>query len=449
MDFLIRFTQSHETFRLPEIQALAALEGIELIVKDYQTDSPFCLVTLPSPAAARRLVARAILVQSIYEHWATATTLPALRSAVRSSPQASRPEYATCSFKFTFDSFQATRPHADKIAIIDSFSFLPFSGPIAMRDPDAEFAILEEWALGSTLLGVTEPARVHFGRLVGAGARELSGVYNLKKRKYISTTSMDSELALVTANLALAAPGKLFYDPFVGTGSFPVACAHFGALAFGSDIDGRSIRGGAKGGVKANFEQYGLGHLLGGMFAADLTNTPLRVGGGRRLWDGIVCDPPYGVREGLKVLGSRDPKEGDEAVRREKSYLPDYIPPKKPYSFLAMLDDILAFAADSLVDGGRLAFWMPTSNEEAEEIRPPTHPRLEIVAVCSQDFNKWSRKLIAYRRIPDAEVDQDAERAWVAAQADKGKGGAGADGTTANELNPFRKMYFTKPASQS
>lgn len=131
---------------------------------------------------------------------------------------------------------------------------------------------------------------------------------------------MDSELALITANLAHASAGKLFYDPFVGTGSFPVAAAHFGALAFGSDIDGRSIRGAGKGGgVAANFAQYGLGHLLGGMFVADLTNTPLRAG--RRLWDGIVCDPPYGVREGLKVLGRRDPERRPSSLEagRERS----------------------------------------------------------------------------------------------------------------------------------
>lgn len=71
-----------------------------------------------------------------------------------------------------------------------------------------------------------------------------------------------------------------------------------------------------------------------------------------------------------------------------------------------MLDDILAFATASLVDGGRLAFWMPTSNEEAEEIRPPTHPCLQIVAVCRQDFNKCesphlpSPQLSAYSFLP-------------------------------------------------
>lgn len=67
---------------------------------------------------------------------------------------------------------------------------------------------------------------------------------------------------------------------------------------------------------------------------------------------------------------------------------PDYVPPKKPYSFLAMLDDILAFAADTLVDHGRLSFWMPTANDEEQEIPVPTHPCLEVVVVCVQTFNK-------------------------------------------------------------
>jgi tRNA (guanine10-N2)-methyltransferase len=65
-----------------------------------------------------------------------------------------------------------------------------------------------------------------------------------------------------------------------------------------------------------------------------------------------------------------------------------YIPPKKPYGFLAMLDDILEFATISLVDNGRLSFWMPTSNDEDQEIKPPQHPSLEIVSICTQEFNK-------------------------------------------------------------
>lgn len=67
---------------------------------------------------------------------------------------------------------------------------------------------------------------------------------------------------------------------------------------------------------------------------------------------------------------------------------PDYVPPKKPYSFLAMLDDILVFATDTLVDNGRLAFWMPTANDENQEIATPTHPCLEVVDICVQPFYK-------------------------------------------------------------
>lgn len=69
------------------------------------------------------------------------------------------------------------------------------------------------------------------------------------------------------------------------------------------------------------------------------------------------------------------------------------MPPKKPYSFLAMLDNILVFAAQTLVDDGRLSFWMPSANDEEQEIAVPTHPCLEIVVICVQTFNKCKSPL--------------------------------------------------------
>lgn len=64
--------------------------------------------------------------------------------------------------------------------------------------------------------------------------------------------------------------------------------------------------------------------------------------------------------------------------------------------------DILTFAARTLVDGGRLCMWMPSANEsvpvaveghdtarvEPVELAIPSHPALELVSVCVQDFNK-------------------------------------------------------------
>jgi hypothetical protein len=53
-----------------------------------------------------------------------------------------------------------------------------------------------------------------------------------------------------------------------------------------------------------------------------------------------------------------------------------------------MLNDILDFAALSLVDDGRLSFWMPTANDEDQEIQIPQHPYLQITSVCTQAFNR-------------------------------------------------------------
>lgn len=174
-----------------------------------------------------------------------------------------------------------------------------------MKTPEQTFRIFEEYDYGSKT-----PKKIYFGRLVSGSQRQAVWEYSLKRRQYISTTSMDSELALLTANFALAAPGKYFYDPFVGTGSFPIACSHFGAMTMGSDIDVRMLRGKNGVDITSNFRQYGLLDRYLDGFVSDLTHSPLRTD---RFLDGIICDPPYGVREGLKVLGSRD-GSGKEAL---------------------------------------------------------------------------------------------------------------------------------------
>jgi tRNA (guanine10-N2)-methyltransferase len=205
--------------------------------------------------------------------------------------------YETSSFRFTVDTFHSKRSTEEQRALIETFTYLGFRGPVSMSDADLDMCIFEEYERGARL-----PKRVHLARLVRPSGRRAATTFDLRKRCYISTTSMDAELALVTANLALARPGSLFYDPFMGTGGFPLACANFGAVALGSDIDGRSIRGSRDRNVRTNFRQYGLESLQLDSFVCDLTNSPMRTG---QFLDGIVCDPPYGVREGLKVLGSK------------------------------------------------------------------------------------------------------------------------------------------------
>ncbi|KAF3766752.1 tRNA guanosine-2'-O-methyltransferase [Cryphonectria parasitica EP155] len=462
MEFLVRFGQLHESFRVPELQALAVAEDAPFDVVSYDPEKPFCVIRARDAQAAVRLVHRSILTQSVYEYWGGGGSLDELHQSVKAKSSHLWERYSKGSWKFSIDSFQGSRTADERRDMINTFRYMPLHGPIRMKDPDHDYTIFEEWPIDPTRMSTPPPTRYHFGRFLGKGGRDLVKKYDLKKRPYISTTSMDSELALVTANMALAGPGKIFYDPFVGTGSFPIACSAFGAISWGSDIDGRAVRGSGhdsraeakrslvKGEktLRGNFKNYELLGRLGDIFTSDLTNTPLRrlpfgrggPGGRARLFDGIVCDPPYGVREGLRVLGCRDPESTPWVV--EAGYTkykdPDFIAPKKPYSFLAMLDDILQFSAETLVDGGRLSFWMPTANDQDQEIGVPTHPCLEIITICVQPFNKWSRRLITYRKLPDESVSLTDLEAWEV------RAGAQHAGVTAEELNPFRKGYFNK-----
>lgn len=353
-------------------------------------------------------------------------------------------QYETASFRFVVEGYQGGKSTADQRVIIDSFSYMDFKGPPRMRDADVTFRVFEDYDLN-----VSMPKHLYFGRLIAESCRnEAKKTYDLKKRHYISTTSMDAELTLLTANIAHVAPGRIFYDPFMGTGGFPIACAHFGAMVFGSDIDGRTIRGlggSARRGqtgkydVVGNFKQYDLEANYLGAFVSDLTNTPLRItshGNDRQqgYLDGIVCDPPYGIREGLKVLGSRQELLDKERQSHEDQYKqPGYIPPKRPYSFTALLDDILAFAVATLVEDGRISMWMPTANDEDIELIIPSHPCLELTSVCVQAFNKWSRRLLTYRRLRKSEVPEGAlELARREYET----------GTRASDLNDFRRKYF-------
>ncbi|KAF2460835.1 RNA methylase family protein [Lineolata rhizophorae] len=468
--FLVRLVQVYESFRRAELEAIADLLEFKMDILDYNDDSPFCLVRLPSIQNARALISRTIIAHAIYVLWGSGSDYPSLRTSVREQSAHLWAPFAESSFRFEIDSFRGKRSMKEQRSIIESFSWLPLNGPIVMRGAELTLTVFEDWAAGdqkrrsqeqkpdsesqdpesaiasSSLPRPPQPKRLYLGQLIAESGRSHAlAKYDLKKRVYVSTTSFAAEIALVTANMAHAAPGRLLYDPLAGTGSLPVACAHFGAMTCGSDIDGRMIRGkGGRRSVVGNFEQYGFKERWLDGWVSDLTNSPLRGLGDeeatrRAGWlDGIVCDPPYGVREGCKTLGKRREErnavvEGPVYIDGKLSHLLDgYVPPKKPYSFDAMLDDILEFAAVMLVENGRLAMWVPTANENNIALVTPMHPHLELVSECIQSFNKWSRRLLTYRRLRAGEIDRST----------KSRKRTYGTGVTANELNSFRKKYF-------
>jgi tRNA (guanine10-N2)-methyltransferase len=148
------------------------------------------------------------------------------------------------------------------------------------------------------------------------------------------------------ANQAKITHGSLMYDPFCGTGSFPIIASHFGAYSIGglnfffltflADIDGRQIRGKAavnagrhpsstsspklpsemtkneinhekalsmaNKSIMVNAKQYDLEKRILDNLVFDCAHHPFReVGNG--WFDAIITDPPYGVRAGAKIIG--------------------------------------------------------------------------------------------------------------------------------------------------
>jgi len=96
------------------------------------------------------------------------------------------------------ETYNGTRTMKEQVDIINTFSFLPFTGNIDLKKPANTFMVLEKYPAPTE-----PPCKIYMGKLVGSGDRQLVATYDLKKRKYLGTTSMDAELSLIMSNMAL------------------------------------------------------------------------------------------------------------------------------------------------------------------------------------------------------------------------------------------------------
>jgi tRNA (guanine10-N2)-methyltransferase len=357
MKFLVHFAQFHPEFRLPELLSLAQLNQINLEYdsNSYSNDCPFLVVELSSIEDAKKLVKRSVLVKEIVELWSHAHSLDSLFEGIKSCFQFKNEFYKKCSFKFHVEAYGYTLTLPEQIQRIESFSWMGCEGKIDLKSPQVTFGYYEDYS-GQAFNGkklTCPPRNVYFGVILASGNRNIVSKYDLKKREYLGTTSMDAELSLIMANQALVGPGSLVLDPFVGTGSFLITCSHFGAYTIGSDIDGRQIRGSGKG-IDSNVSQYNLQNLVLGTLVCDIAHHPWKK---QEIFDAIVCDPPYGVRAGAKKIASTNmsPYKKNGELR---------YPTTEPYEMTLVISDLISFAVTYLNPKGRLVFWLPTLNEE-------------------------------------------------------------------------------------
>ncbi|KAL9458655.1 hypothetical protein AB3S75_007509 [Citrus x aurantiifolia] len=396
-------------YRKPEVESLAYLFGVNDALEwklpiHHHPDSPFHFVNLPSEDIARSIANRSILVKGMYEVWGEGSSYEELEEAIRSYPEDQMLPYLSfdTTFKITVDSFGKVFSFQEQNDRIKGLSYIPFKGRVNLKNPDHKFWLIEtdDYGVNNGLPPVAE-RRIFFGREIGAADRKLIPTYQLKSRNYLGPTAMDAEVAFLMANQALVEPGKLVYDPFVGTGSILVAAAHFGAMTMGADIDIRVVRDGRgpDTNVWSNFKQYGLQMPIG-LLRADNNLPPWRPGL-KEVFDAIICDPPYGVRAGGRKSGGRKLLKGvvdPYTVPDDKRV--GHIPSTAPYCLSECVHDLLDLAGRMLVMGGRLVYFYPVLREDSMQNPFPEHPCFKLVASSEQILSsRYSRVLLTMVKI--------------------------------------------------
>ncbi|PIN06157.1 putative RNA methylase [Handroanthus impetiginosus] len=397
-------------YRKPEFEALAGLFGAESslewrLPEDYHPDSPFHFVNLPSEDMARSVASRSILIKGIYEIWGEGHNFEELEEAIGSYPDDRKLPYLSpgSTFKISIDSFGRVLSTRDQSDRLHKLSFIPFKGKVNLRNPEHKFCLIDNDDYGSNNgLPPIVKRKIFFGREIGAADRKLLQTYQLKSRKYLGPTAMDAEMAFLMANQAQVKPGKLVYDPFVGTGSILIAAAHYGAMTMGADIDIRVVRDGRgpNCNVWSNFQQYGLPMPIS-LLRADNNLPPWR-SGLKEMFDAIICDPPYGVRAGGRKSGGRKLLKGvigPYTVPDDKRT--DHIPSTAPYSLAECVHDLLDVAARMLIMGGRLVYFYPVLREDdSPEPTFPEHPCFKLIATCEQILSyRYSRVLLTMVKV--------------------------------------------------
>jgi len=384
----------------------------------------------------RKLMSRSVLCKSAFELWGSGRDYDQLRSSISEYPDKFKaPFFAeTKTFAVRVKGLGRKLPSSQQGKRIDDLeSVLPFQGKVKLEDPDAQFYILEDYTKpgGSR---TSTPRQIYFCRLLCDAQRGLFEKYSLKQRKFIGNTSMDPMLGLAMANFACAAPGKLVCDPFVGTGSLLISAAHYGAYVVGADISYNILHARGKSSrkdagwrkrdetIRHSLAEYGLDHCYVDVLLADAARHPWRAK--RSVFDAIVTDPPYGIREACSRIGSK--KEGVVVPELGEGLV--HFPEQTAYHLDEIFTDLLDFAARFLVERGRLVFWLPVYRSDYTPAIVPSHPALTLVHNCEQVLNSHSsRRLIVMEKARDASVG----RATIA-------------GSVYSGHNAFRNRYFNQ-----
>ncbi|KAK3751185.1 hypothetical protein RRG08_023942 [Elysia crispata] len=391
---------------MKEIRSILSLIGCQGIMKekDLSDGSPFMEVELSSETVAKALMQRTVLSKRLYELWGEGTSVYDINTQIKQLPKEILEPYTSenSSFRIVVETFNKKLSTLEKISRIEKLTEPDsiFYGPIKLNCPDYSFHLLEFYHFDGTSQPASEPSKVYFGRWIADGQRARIQQYHLQKRHFIANTSMDACLSMVMANLGQIKDSDFVFDPFVGSGSLLVACAHYGAYVAGTDIDFLLLHARAKPSrakqktrsrnesVRSNLQQYGFESRYIDVLVADASRHKMWREGSQ--FDAIVTDPPYGIRESAARIANVENAKVKSLENGAQRY-----PQKTQYQLGDIFRDLLNFAAQFLIKGGRLVYWLPIYKPDYQESNIPQHPCLEVESNCEQPLNSTiSRRLI-------------------------------------------------------
>uniref|UniRef100_A0ABK0LK83 tRNA (guanine(10)-N(2))-methyltransferase n=1 Tax=Rattus norvegicus TaxID=10116 RepID=A0ABK0LK83_RAT len=386
--YLLLMAQEHLEFRLPEITSLLSLFGGQF-TSSQETKSPFWILNIPSEDIARNLMKRTVCAKSLFELWGHGKSPEELYSSLKSYPVEKMVPFlhSDSTYKIKIHTFNKTLTQEEKVERIDALEFLPFEGKVNLKKPQHVFSILEDYGLDPNCIP-ENPHNIYFGRWIADGQRELIESYSVKKRHFIGNTSMDAGLSFIMANHAKVKENDLVFDPFVGTGK--------------ASRKNQKWRGPDEN-IRANLRQYGLEKFYLDVLVSDASKPSWRKG---TYFDAIITDPPYGIRESTRRTGSQK-----EILKGIEKCPESHVPVSLTYHLSDMFLDLINFAAETLVLGGRLVYWLPVYTPEYTEKMVPWHPCLRLVSNCEQKLSSHTaRRLITMEKVKEFENPDEYSR---------------------------------------
>jgi tRNA (guanine10-N2)-methyltransferase len=344
-------------------------------------NTDYIAATLPSDQDAIHVAKRSISVKSVSVLLGDGLTAPDLYSSCASST------HNLNDGSFAVQVQNHNRKLTDDLRrdhIRDLVSSLHLTSPVDLKHPDHLIYLSLEYPQQGPLELLHLYCSVHLSE----GNSQFPDKFPLPRRPFINKTSMEPALALYSAVHGLVGPGTISFDPFCGSGSLLVGIASLGGCVLGSDFDLPSMFQSDDRSIFGNFTHYQMSDKLLGLFRADFMNDNFRP---NTLFDAIVTDPPYGIREKCRADGTSP--------------------------LLPLLLKLYAFGAKYLKLGGRLVYWLPCGYDIKIQSQLPVHPALKLVSHCQQDLgSRYCRVLVTLEKVSNAEGEvqfADFDASWL------------------------------------